>query len=75
MARRPKTRVDHLADTMTALQDARNALTQIDLRTGSRSVREAVKNVRAQVDLAMTGIGVAIRADADTLSGAGHRTP
>lgn len=44
--RRPKTRVDHLVEALTALDRASACLTEIDLRTTSGELRKLIKESR-----------------------------
>lgn len=64
--KRPKRRLDHLVDAFEACQKAGVSLSEIELRTCSRDLKDQVKMARqAQKDLAKA-LGLAITVDLPT---------
>lgn len=64
--RRPKSRVDLLADCLTALREAIDALSEIDLRRTPHLVRDHIKTARADTTSAANAIESALQADVPT---------
>lgn len=63
MAKRQKTRIDHLADALTQLQRSQEALQNIDLRTCRGPLRQHVKSSREQIAAAIEETSAAMHAD------------
>ena len=61
---RGKTRVQHLAESLEALQKARNAAGAVDLRTTRGDLRDTVRRLRSQLDEAHATALLALQQDA-----------
>lgn len=61
--RRVKTRVEHLADAHADLLRAQTSLKEVDLRTTSGDLREAIRESREQVGNSLDAISRAIQLD------------
>lgn len=63
MAKRPKTRIHHLAKALEQLQRSQEALLAVDLRSCKSELRTYVKASREQVAAAIEQTEAAMRAD------------
>jgi ribosomal protein S20 len=63
MAKRPKTRIHHLADALEQLQRSQEALMAVDLRSCKSDLRAYVKASREQVAAAIEQTEAAMHAD------------
>lgn len=61
--RRPKARIEHLADALEAAQKAGVSLSAIDLRTCTKDIRQLVKDCRAAQEHLVTTVTEAMKAD------------
>jgi hypothetical protein len=63
MAKRTKTRIDHLADALVEMQHSLEVLQGIDLRSCRAPLRQHIKESREQLAAAIEQTAAAMKAD------------